>query len=109
VQEGSMLKSRRKLIVSYISVILLLSVNATSMASEQERYDLAKVAKEIDLLVQQVENIKSQAGTYQQDRIVFHYDDLIRDLYRIKEGISDFVRAELRNGNRLTPLDGRYR
>jgi RAQPRD family integrative conjugative element protein len=88
---------------------MLLVINTSSLAGEQERSDLAKVAKEIDFLVQQVERIKSNATTHQQSRIVFHHDGLIRDLYRIKEGISDYISLELRHGNQVTPLDGRYR
>jgi RAQPRD family integrative conjugative element protein len=98
----------RKTKVSLLAA-LLLAMSAASVAGEQERAELAQLAKEVAFLMQRAGEIQSVANTHPQDQIAFRYDDLIRDLGKIKEGLSDYIGAELRDGNPITPLDGRYR
>lgn len=90
---------------------LLLIVSAASFAGERERSRLAQLAKEIDYLIQQVDTIQTDADTSgdSRERIVFRYTDLVRDLTLVKEGISDYIDAELRDGKSVHALDGRYR
>jgi len=88
---------------------LLLTVSTVSLAGERERSQLAQLAKEIDYLIQQADAIQSDAGADSRERIVFRYKDLVRDLTLVREGISDYIGAELRDGKPIPTLDGRYR
>jgi RAQPRD family integrative conjugative element protein len=106
---GHTFMRKHNLLASCLSAVLIICMNATLVAGEQERYDLALVAKELDTLVQQIGNIKTNANEQQDSQIKFQFDDLIRDLNKVKDGISDYVSAELRHGNNIAPLDGRYR
>ncbi len=103
-----MLTRIRKTPVSLLTA-LLLSMSTVTMAGELERSELAQLAKEVQFLMQRAGEIQSEANTHPPDQIAFRYDDLIRDLGKIKEGLSDYIGAELRDGNPITPLDGRYR
>ena len=63
-------------------------------AAELERANLAGLVKELDFLLERVEEIRIDAPD--QSRLRFQYDDLKRDLLRMREGISDYIDADLR-------------
>jgi RAQPRD family integrative conjugative element protein len=75
---------------------------------ELERSELAGLVKEIDFLLQRVEEIQTTVSD-RSGRLRFQYPDLRRDLELMREGISDYIEADLRVGRTFTPLQGRYR
>lgn len=76
-------------------------------AAELERANLAGLVKELDFLLDRVEAIRIDAPD--QRRLRFQYDDLKCDLWRIREGIADYIDADLRAGRDITPIQGSYR
>jgi RAQPRD family integrative conjugative element protein len=55
-----------------------------------------------------VDEIQSQESN-PTGRLRFQYPDLRRDLERMREGISDYIEADLQIGRTFTPLSGSYR
>lgn len=76
-------------------------------ATDLERGQLAGLVKEIDFLIDRVVAIRIDAPD--QSRLRFQYDDLKSDLLRMREGISDYIDADLRAGRDITPIQGSYR
>ena len=90
-------------------LLLSLAIGAPAWAeAERERFELAGLVKEIDFLLQRVDEIQSQAPN-PAGRLRFQYPDLRRDLQRMREGISDYIGADLQIGRTFTPLRGSYR
>ena len=90
-------------------LLLSLAIGAPAWAeAERERTELAGLVKEIDFLLQRVDEIQSQESN-PTGRLRFQYPDLRRDLERMREGISDYIEADLQIGRTFTPLSGSYR
>lgn len=87
--------------------ILLLPWSGLASATDLERSRLAELVREIDFLLTRVEAIRVDAPD--QRRLRFQYNDLNHDLELMREGISDYIAAELRDGRNIAPLKGRYR
>ena len=78
-----------------------------AQANDIERRYLSELVKEIDFLSQRVDEIRPDAPD--DRRLRFQYDDLKRDLRLLREGIRDYIEADLREGRVIKPLSGRYR
>ena len=75
---------------------------------ELERAELAGLVKEIDFLLQRVDEIQANEAD-RTARLRFQYPDLRRDLQRMREGIADYIEADLQVGRTFTPISGSYR
>jgi len=91
-------------IMFIISSLFIGSVNANN---EIDRSNLAKVITEVDFLIHQVNKIKKQS--IDKDRIRFHYDTLVKDLQKIRAGVSSYINVDINNGRIVEPLSGNYR
>ena len=95
----------------WMTFLLVLGLAAGQPAwaePEQERFELAGLVKEIDFLLQWVEEIQTRVAD-RSGRLRFQYPDLHRDLELMREGISDYIKADLQVGRTFTPLSGSYR
>ena len=99
----------RKTPASLLLAGLLMFASANALAGEHERSQLAQLAKEVDYLIRHADDLRSDADGQTPDRIAFRYNDLIHDLTLVRDGISDYIGAELRDGKSMPALDGRYR
>lgn len=89
--------------------LLILVLAAPSHADEREAAGLAGLAAEIDFLIQQAHDSRRVSTSYPNGRLRFRYEDLISDLKTVKQGLADYIGADLRDGRPIAPLDGRYR
>jgi RAQPRD family integrative conjugative element protein len=95
----------------WMTLLLVIGLAAGKPAwaePEWERSELAGLVKEIDFLLQRVEAIQTRMADH-AGRLRFQYPDLRRDLERMREGIADYIEADLQVGRTFTPLHGRYR
>ncbi|MEW8139171.1 MAG: RAQPRD family integrative conjugative element protein [Candidatus Thiodiazotropha endolucinida] len=97
---------------TFRNVFLGLFIAITSSpiyAGELETAKLALLTTEINYLIDRVEEIRDTSNHLPVQRMTFRYQDLINDLEIIKHGITDFIKADLRDGRTIKPLNGRYR
>lgn len=90
-----------------VVMVLMLLVPPLLSASELERSEMAKFAKEIDFLIAHVDEIKRHAEP--DARMKFQYNDLKDDLQKIRDGISQYIEADINNGRDMQPIKAIYK
>ena len=98
---------RKQTMKTIFASLLLLSIsNAVADAGDIERNNLAKLANEIDFLIKRVDAIKQDRPADQ--RLIFDYGSLKRDLLMIRAGINEHISNSLKAGRAFEPVKGHY-
>ncbi len=99
----------RKITTTLIICLSIFSLFSTNIYadSDSERENLARITKEIDFLIGEVNAIAKDAPA--NTRIQFRYDLLREDLIRMKQGISDHINGSLDASRPITPMNAVYR